>query len=117
MSYKVRYQKLIDEYTRLQEELLEVQKEYNDTKEKLRDTKIFNQNGSDYCYYDVVCYLLTEQWNAFQNRIAYYGGQITQRAIKAKESGKNYKALVTDNATETVEGTQQDDTQQQNITA
>lgn len=43
--------------------------------------------------------------------------EITQRAIKAKESGKNHKALVTDNATEIVEGTQQDNSQQQNITA
>ena len=27
----------------------------------------------------LVCYLFTEQWNDFQNRIKQYGGQITQK--------------------------------------
>ena len=47
----------------------------------IRNAQIFESNGKEYCYYYCVCFLLTTQWDQFQNEVASNGGEITMQNV------------------------------------
>ena len=53
-----------------------VDKEINTNIDSIRNAQIFESNGKEYCFYDCVSFLLTTQWDQFQNEVAAQGGEI-----------------------------------------
>jgi hypothetical protein len=64
------------------------------TLDSLRSVEVVPQNGYEYLRCDCVCYMLSEQWGDFQNRIIQSGGQITQKQIQISMTETNPQCVI-----------------------